>query len=269
MTDAKSRLNNFCQRKAGKTIGKEDVMYSNQKFDNQFQSTVTIVCLGGVQFAGMLGKTAKEAEQNAASAALAHYADEINSMPQPQGKKRKADSVPGIPATPGIPGPVTNKSLLNGALGRILKRPLTKDDILCQNVSTGNGFQCTLSLPGMPGEWGSQAWAGEVAGTHKVAEESAASYAFAALQSDPLYGPVILAPKSAAPKKPYGKGGGGFGGGMGKGGGKGFGGGKGKGSFGGAGAFGGAIYQQMQAGSLGIGFQPTIAGFSGSGFSPL
>lgn len=220
----KSQLNMFCQRKTWNTIGKNDIIYTCQKFDSMHQATVTLNCLGAVQFAGQLSSTVKEAEQNAARVCLQHYQQEVAALPPQTSKKRKAEGSPAPSATtaPGTPAPVTSKSILNMALGRILKRPLRKEDIVCQNLNVGTGFQCTLQLPGMPGEWSHQAWAGEVQTTHKLAEESAAVFCVAALQTDRVFGPILAAPKAPPVKKFFDGKGRGFGGG-GKGGGKGFG----------------------------------------------
>merc|ERR1719215_1160706 len=117
-------------------------------------------------------------------------------LPPPGSKnKRKApasvDVVPGIPGTgplePGLTSNprLNNKVMLNTALMRLLKRPLTKDDVCKNTVQTSLGYQCTISLPGMPGEWAGMAWAGEVAATQKDAEEHAARYALAAIEGDP------------------------------------------------------------------------------------
>merc|ERR1719384_2250179 len=95
---------------------------------------------------------------------------------------------------------------------RILHRALNKDDVSYNTVQTALGYQCTISLPSLPGEWGGFAWAGEVANKKKEAEENAAKHALEALRADPG---MLAALETPAIKKPNpGKfGGGKFGGG--------------------------------------------------------
>mmetsp|Transcript_21834 Transcript_21834/g.70714 ORF Transcript_21834/g.70714 Transcript_21834/m.70714 type:complete len:346 (+) Transcript_21834:153-1190(+) len=213
MSNAKSELNNFIQKQLKKMIAKEDIVYSMQTFGDQHQATVTLNCMGGLEFAGEVAADAKQAQQNAAAAALAHHAGEVaasSATPAKNNnnKKRKASEAGLSFATPaaaaGNPA-ITNKSILNAALGRILKKALTKGDIKCDTAKIGDGYQTTLSLPGMPGEWGSLAWAGELGQSQKQAEEHAATHAVAALQADPTYALMVTGGKQPGAKQPGAK----------------------------------------------------------------
>jgi len=257
--DAKSLLNNFCQRFTKKAIGKNDIIYNTQCFGAQFQSTVTLACIENLQYAGATASNKKEAEQNAALIALQNHADQIANLPEPvpgQGKKRKVGDagLGGIPliltGSPHMPAsginalPATghNKMALNVALGRVLRRPLSKEDTVFQSVQTVGGWQATLSMPGLPGDWASLAWAGEVGQSEKEAQDLACQQALAAIQADPSFQQQLNAPPKAQTNK--GKG-------MGKGKSKGFGKGKGKGK--GFGGFGGGFDGGMGMGGMGMG----------------
>jgi len=105
--NAKTALNTFCQRYTKRQISKVDITYNNVKFGTQVQSTVTLNCIGGAQFAGEVATKDKEAEQNAAKMALLNYTEEIASLePGKAGgnnKKRKASDA-GLGELAGIPG---------------------------------------------------------------------------------------------------------------------------------------------------------------------
>jgi len=219
--DPKSALVCFCQRYTKKPVTKTDIMYNNVKFGNQFQSTVTVACMGGAQFAGEVALKDKEAEQNAAKMALINYAAEIASLTPGKhagtNKKRKADTLGGVPGG-GSGVPVDNaKVQLNSALMRIVKRPMQKEDVTKNTVKVGGGYQCTISMPCLPDQWKTMAWAGEVGANQKIAEENAAKHALAALQSDATFSALLSEPKEKVVKaqktEKGGKGGGGKGGG--------------------------------------------------------
>jgi len=242
--DAKTSLNQFIQKSLRKPIGKGDIVYTTQTFGTTYQSTVALICLeGSPQYAGETASTKKEAEQNAALIALQNHSDAVAALPTTtpgQGKKRKAgDAGLGLGvATPVLGGAAAtgqNKLAVNNALSRILKRPLSKEDTVFQSVQTVGGWQCTLSMPGLPGEWAMLAWAGEVGANEKQAQDNACLQAMNAIQSDMSFAQLLAAPK-VQKHNPKGKGKGKdfFGKGKGKG--------KGKGGFdGGMGGFDGGF----------------------------
>lgn len=217
-SDAKTMLNTFCQRYTNKSTTKQCILYDAIKFGSHFQATVTLNCISGRTFAGALASNRKEAEQNAAKVCLDNFYWDIMNLPPPGFNKKKkgaasrgmqgwgaavdfAEGMPGMPGTmpglegalaagvPGAAGAVSqnNKTELNTALMRLLKRPLTKEDVTKNTVQTSLGYQCTISLPGMPGEWAGLAWAGEVAPNAKDAEDHAARYALEAINNDPTF----------------------------------------------------------------------------------
>mmetsp|Transcript_58451 Transcript_58451/g.148169 ORF Transcript_58451/g.148169 Transcript_58451/m.148169 type:complete len:401 (-) Transcript_58451:50-1252(-) len=211
--DAKTMLNTFCQRYTNRSTTKQCIMYEAIKFGSQFQATVTLNCLGGRTFAGELATNRKEAEQNAAKIALDNYYWDIMTLPPPGGKNKKRTASASVDYMAGMPpggGPLepgltsnprlNNKVMLNTALMRILKRPLTKDDVCKNTVQTSLGYQCTISLPGMPGEWAGLAWAGEVAPNQKEAEEHAAKYALDAINKEPSFSIMMTEKPAKVPR---------------------------------------------------------------------
>jgi len=252
--DAKTLLNTFCQRYCKKPISKADVEYTTSKVGALFQAVVKLNCLDGIEFAGETASTPKDAEKNAAHQALQNYASEmatLDATTKPGAKKRKAgDMLTAVAATPGMPMPVAvqnSRMALNTGLMRILHRALAKEDLQYSTVPVEGGFQCTISCPALPGEWGGFAWAGEVASQKKAAEENAATQALEALRADPSMNQAMETPPVKKTNTNWkgggkGKGGGDKGKGKGKGGGwGGKGGGKGKGKGGGWGGKGGGM----------------------------
>merc|ERR1719469_53035 len=79
------------------------------------------------------------------------------------------------------------KTKLMEVLARILGRSIVKDDSLYQFVQTPAGFQATVQLPGLPGKWGTMAWAGQVGQLWKDAEKTAAKIALDAISKNPEF----------------------------------------------------------------------------------
>lgn len=217
--DSKTRLNMFCQRHAEKVFSKGDVVYETTKFDDSFQSIVTLHCLGGLKYAGELCKTVKLAEQSAARIAADDCATRNFQPPTGPRRAARATAQAAEPAAEAalaagaagaewaVPVPQENpdpspKMELNTLMMRILKQPLRKsEDVHYSSVQTALGYQCTVSLPGLPPEWSPLAWAGEVAGKKKRAEENAARHAVAAL----LAHPAVVAALAAGERRPEGQ----------------------------------------------------------------
>lgn len=194
--DPKTALNTFCQKFCKKAISKMDIVYTVQKFGSEYQATVKLNCSDGIEFAGEVAPNQKEAEKNAARQAIMNFAVEMANLPPSKTKssnKRKAE--PEVD-----PSGENPKVVLNTALMRILHRALNKDDVVYSTVQTALGFQCTISMPALPGDWGGLAWAGEVANKKKEAEQHAARHAVTALRADPQMLQAMETPPSKVPK---------------------------------------------------------------------
>merc|ERR1712007_181951 len=75
-------------------------------------------------------------------------------------------------------GPLTNMSELNAALGKILRRPLQKGEIMYQVISQrGMGHVASVQLPCLPGEWADLVFTGEACLDKRMAEQAAAGAA--------------------------------------------------------------------------------------------
>lgn len=230
--DAKTALNQFCQRLCQRPVTKSDIVYTVNKIGPQFQAIVKLNCIQGQEFAGELSPNPKEAEKAAAHQALQAHASTIAALPPPVvAKKRKpaAGAAPGVPLIPGAPmaenGPgemdgenpaLTDKVKLNAACMRIAKRALQKGETIYEARQTVGGYQATVRLTCLPQEWAGKVWAGQVCTTKQAAEQSAAGMALAAINADPEMGAAATKPTAPATK------GSGKGKGRGKGKGKGF-----------------------------------------------
>lgn len=217
--EPKTQLNTFCQKHLRVPITKNDIVYTTALYGTVYQSTVKLNCMGGVEFAGETAPNQKEAEKNAARMAVSNYAAEIAALGglgpgKTGGKKRKASALGEEGATPGesanaaaTPEVMSSKADLNTICMKITRRALTKEEIVFQTVQTVSGYQCTVSLPCLPNEWSTMAWAGEVADTKKVAEQFAAKYALDAIKVDPQLSALANAPNAKSQKTGKGKGG--------------------------------------------------------------
>jgi len=83
---------------------------------------------------------------------------------------------------------------------------MQKGEVLYETHQTPIGFQSTVRLPCLPGEWSELAWAGEVASQQKQAEQNAAKEALEAVNSN-LESIRALLPQPQT-KPPSGKSGG-------------------------------------------------------------
>lgn len=206
--DPKTTLNTFCQRYCKRAISKTDILYTTHKIGDVLQAVVKLNCLDGIEFAGEVATNQKDAEKNAAKQALQNYSSEMAMLPAANKttKKRKApgDSMTSFgmaaPALTVDPTTQNAKVALNTGLMRILHRALTKEDVQYNTVQTALGFQCTISLPSLPREWSTYAWAGEVANKKKDAEEHAARHAVEALRADPIMAKAMDTPPNKVAK---------------------------------------------------------------------
>eukprot|EP00930_Biecheleria_cincta_P097517 TRINITY_DN89216_c0_g1_i1.p1 TRINITY_DN89216_c0_g1~~TRINITY_DN89216_c0_g1_i1.p1 ORF type:complete len:356 (+),score=90.12 TRINITY_DN89216_c0_g1_i1:45-1112(+) len=192
IADAKTRLNQFCQKYCSRPVTKTDILYSSTRFGkNEYQAVVRLNCMEGQEYAGEVCDNAKDAEKSAALQAMHAYAAVINSLAEggkkPK-KKQPASGEAGFP--PGENPAITDKVKLNALYMKIIKRPLEKGETLYETREMGlgkcpSGFQSTVHFPHLPGEWATKMFAGQVCQQKQAAEQSAAGIALAALLADP------------------------------------------------------------------------------------
>merc|ERR1711971_709234 len=113
--------------------------------------------------------------------ALNHYADDVEALASaPKEKKRKTEPKEGEEGETGPSafagtGSSAPKAELNVAISKILKRVLSKTDVVYESEKVeGVGFQATVKLPCLPGDWNSLSWTGEAYAKRTDAEHSAA-----------------------------------------------------------------------------------------------
>jgi len=190
--DAKTRLNQFCQRYCLRPVTKNDIVYNSTKFGpNQYQAIVQLNCMDGQEYAGELASNQKDAEKSAAQEA---YAAVMASLPQQQmpskPKKKSGTGEKGSGDDAQNPA-LTDKVRLNALCMQITKRPLQKGETLYESRALGlgkapTGYQTTVRLPCLPNEWSEKMFAGQVCTTKQAAEQSAAGIALAAMLVDPV-----------------------------------------------------------------------------------
>jgi len=197
--DPKTAVNQFCQRFCKRPLTKQDIVYTTQKFPGGFQSTLKLVCIDGQEFAGELAPTQKDAEKTASQQVLTFYAEQINTMPKvvAAGKKKKRPASEIAPDPNAAAAHLTPKSELNSMAMKIMRTGTEKNQVVYETHQVVGGFQATVKLPGLPGEWGQQIWAGEVSSQRKDAEQSAASMALEAIVKDTQLMLLFSAPPKA------------------------------------------------------------------------
>jgi len=207
--DAKTQLNQFCQRYCERPVTRKDILYSTTKFGNkQYQSIVRLNCMEGQEYAGELSETPKDAEKSAAQQALKAVSVITSLTSNKETKKKKApgDSGPSVKVKiPDAENPaLTDKVRLNALCMRIAKRPLEKGETVydTQQIGVGKnpaGYQSTVSLPCLPEDWAAKLFAGEVCQNKQRAEQSAASMALKAMEEDAA---LCALAEEKVPKKP-------------------------------------------------------------------
>eukprot|EP00927_Polykrikos_kofoidii_P070754 TRINITY_DN67147_c0_g1_i1.p1 TRINITY_DN67147_c0_g1~~TRINITY_DN67147_c0_g1_i1.p1 ORF type:complete len:310 (-),score=46.27 TRINITY_DN67147_c0_g1_i1:334-1185(-) len=214
---AKTMLNQNCQKLKRSPISKQDIIYtSNLVGPRMYQAVVRLNCMGCEEFAGEVMDSPKEAEKAAAFQALEAHAVTFASVAQDATKKRKQNTMEAFGATfsmedleslyanqspdnigqlmeaagqalkrqnVGNPA-LTDKLKLNSLCMKIARRTLVKGDTIYEARPTVGGFQSTVTLACLPGEWGNATWAGEVRSTKAAAEQSAATIALSMICED-------------------------------------------------------------------------------------
>mmetsp|Transcript_57943 Transcript_57943/g.137933 ORF Transcript_57943/g.137933 Transcript_57943/m.137933 type:complete len:364 (-) Transcript_57943:60-1151(-) len=216
--DAKTELNQFCQRLCARPLTKNDILYQARKLGSQWQATVKLNCIDGQEYAGELSDNQKDAEKSAAQQVLIAYEDTVAKMGPSSSssgsKKRKAS---GLNAPNKLPGDeqlakmaktdeengnpaMTAKVKVNAVCTRLAKRGLQKGETVYECHQTQNGYQSTVRLACLPEDWATKVWAGYECSTKQKAEQSAAEMALQTILADPELGPE--AQKALDPKPP-------------------------------------------------------------------
>jgi len=201
--DPKTELNQLCQRICQRPVTKSDVEYVTskfgQQFGHQFQSVVKLNCFQGQEYAGDFAPNLKKAERSAAQHALTAHASQLQ-LSAPKTKQRMGGiSEEDNPA-------ITPKTKLNSLCMRIAKRYLEKGETTYECRKVPGGYQATVRLSALPGDWKDRLWAGQVFTTKQKAEQSAAEIALKQISEDKELSEEASRPKGS------GKGGGGKGG---------------------------------------------------------
>lgn len=149
-SDDKMLLTKLCQRVAGRAMSRNDIKYSHEEYDSQYQAMVTLVCHGSSRFAGMLSADVSTAENEAAKQAIVGLTEEMEQL---------AAQLP-KPARPVPPLDVKNK--LREAVKQVLGRELFEADVAFTISQKPAGFQAVLKLPSLSEWFGNKFWTGSV-----------------------------------------------------------------------------------------------------------
>jgi len=201
--DPKTELNQLCQRICQRPVTKSDVEYVTskfgQQFGHQFQSVVKLNCFQGQEYAGDFAPNLKKAERSAAQHALTAHASQLQ-LSAPKTKQRMGGiSEEDNPA-------ITPKTKLNSLCMRIAKRYLEKGETTYECRKVPGGYQATVRLSALPGDWKDRLWAGRVFTTKQKAEQSAAENALKQISEDKELNEEASKPKVST-KQGGGKGG--------------------------------------------------------------
>jgi len=189
----KTELNQLCQRTCQRPVTKSDVEYVTskfgQQFGNQFQSVVKLNCFQGQQYAGDPAPNPKEAERSAAQHALSAHASQLPpSAPKTKERTGGIDEADNPAITP--------KTKLNSLCMQIVKRYLQKGETAYESRKVPGGYQATVQLSALPGDWKDRLWTGQVFTTKQKAEQSAAEMALKQISEDEELKEEASRPKS-------------------------------------------------------------------------
>eukprot|EP00408_Alexandrium_pacificum_P067180 CAMPEP_0171177372 /NCGR_PEP_ID=MMETSP0790-20130122/12206_1 /TAXON_ID=2925 /ORGANISM="Alexandrium catenella, Strain OF101" /LENGTH=471 /DNA_ID=CAMNT_0011642269 /DNA_START=1 /DNA_END=1412 /DNA_ORIENTATION=- len=206
--DAKTALNELCQKACRRPISKQDVVYTVYPHGRGYwQANLSVHCLGGQEFRGEVCRDRRDAEKSAAEQALQFYATDdttrgialscsgapVATLPAPgaapskallAGRPLPAGSMPIDETLPQELQGQNYKLALNTVLGKLMKKSLQRDSTVYQAWTVPGGFQVALQLPCLPGAWGQQAFIGQVCSKRKDAEASAAGAALGGVMGD-------------------------------------------------------------------------------------
>eukprot|EP00927_Polykrikos_kofoidii_P046216 TRINITY_DN40427_c0_g1_i1.p1 TRINITY_DN40427_c0_g1~~TRINITY_DN40427_c0_g1_i1.p1 ORF type:complete len:384 (+),score=67.70 TRINITY_DN40427_c0_g1_i1:51-1154(+) len=183
--DPKTALNHFCQRYTQRPVTKADIEYDVKRYGQMYQAIVTLNCINGERYAGESMPCPKEAEKAAAQQAILAHSDTLAGLmaksSKDTGKKRKDGSA----GTTTAENPaLTPKVKLNTLCMRLSRGFLKKGETVFTTNQVIGGFQATVTISSLPGEWAKKVWAGEVCSSKQAAEQSAASIILAQIEAD-------------------------------------------------------------------------------------
>lgn len=185
--------------------GKGDMEYNTIYVNGGYQSTLTLKALEGQQWVGEVRADPKSAEKSAAQKVIDDHREMIETFAarreaeiavadgnhaEPAFKKQRIDDRTGYICSD------SNKNTLNGLVMNVLRsrsllkqgdKPLVYDSCPLGEVIEGEeaaSYQCTLTMPTMPGDYATMLFIGEECEKKKDAEQSAAGKALEALQAD-------------------------------------------------------------------------------------
>jgi len=175
MADFKTQLAQLLQKMTGRSLKREDVVYTTVANGGRFQASVKLVCTTGAEYAGELCANTKEAHQSAAAFALGDFAPEIAAAPPKAPKPRRERAAAKPPSAQLAPMAVPmSKTELAQKLQAYCKRSMTRADVVYETAKTPDGgFQSTVKLMAV----GGVEFAGEVSTGEKLAQHSAAQQA--------------------------------------------------------------------------------------------
>jgi len=192
--DPKTELNQLCQRTCQRPVTRSDVEYVTskfgQQFGHQFQSVVKLNCFQGQEYAGDLAPNPKEAERSAAQHALSAHAAQLKPTAPISKERSDGTSDADNPA-------ITPKTKLNSLCMRIAKRYLQKGETAYECRKVPGGYQATVRLSALPGDWKGRLWAGQVFTTKLKAEQSAAEIALKQISEDKELNEEAARPKGS------------------------------------------------------------------------
>ena len=179
----KTELNTHCQRVLRRSVSKSDITYNVKEVGDFYQATVELPCIDGLDFAGVLSGSPKDASQSVAEIALDFLVNKydgpiaIRDKPGLREIERFADADFQPEEFGGANQSLTPKALLNTLCTSVARRCLAKGHTVYTVMQTSGGFQATVRLTSLPSKWQRGHWVGKVCATRREAEQSCAQAA--------------------------------------------------------------------------------------------
>lgn len=189
----KQALNEGMATLMGRCLSKGEVEYQSKSFGmHKYASTVILHSLGGSRHHGAEQQLKEDAERSAALVAWAAIKPQVEAKKAepkkkatPAEKAAKKAQVGELGAAAAVNPAHSPKMQMNEVVTKIAGRVPSKGEIAYSAQQTTLGFQATVVVPLLPGEWASRMWVGEVKSNKADAEQSAAEQCLKTLQSAP------------------------------------------------------------------------------------
>jgi len=216
----KNTLNGILQRITALSMGKDDIAYETVKHEDEYQCTVTMMCLDNKQVSGEMSADSKASEQNAALQAIEALQGEFKGLGHSVELSERSFDIPesvqlaavqaGLcPTKEEATDAMTDfniKAMLSAVVKKVLDRNAEKGEIVYdfeQASLADRLYVAKMKIPNLPNKLGQTTWSSKPSPFKRDAQLDAILQAMDAILSDEIAANIDLegAVRSASDKK--------------------------------------------------------------------